>query len=291
MPKLPWFPFWVDDFLSDENVLVMTNEEVGIYVKLLCHQWKAGSIPSDFLPMAKLCGTNADALAAHWQQIGKCFGGVSGNSGRLTNPRLEREREKQQNKRKARSEAGLRGADARWKPDGNAIDLPMAKNGELESELEEEDTTTTLSPGGDLDSAGDDPPKKKPKAPRQTKYTLEFEKWWNLYPKNNGSKFAAFKAWEIHVKPILNELVPDDMTEAVEAQITYKAEMDKRGEFCAEFPHGERWLKQRRWENKPEVPQNDGTRLETELERKNREYFARRRAEAEDGGGGPGRVD
>ncbi len=150
--KLPWFPFWVDDFLADENVLVMSNEEVGIYVKLLCHQWKEGSIPAMLLPMAKLCGTNGDEMAGHWQQVSKCFREVVDNPDRLVNPRLELEREQQRTLRKARSDAGLLGAEAKWRPHGKAKVLPMTKNGkpesEPESELESKLPTTTAPPNG-----------------------------------------------------------------------------------------------------------------------------------------------
>lgn len=138
MAKLPWFPFWPSDFLSDENVLVMSNEEVGIYVKLLCHQWKEGSIPKDGKAMAKLSGCDTDAMTTAWQAVGKCFAELSGNPGRLANIRMEAEREKQQNKRKARQDAGLRGAAARWQPHSNAKILPLAKNGESEVESESE---------------------------------------------------------------------------------------------------------------------------------------------------------
>lgn len=153
MAKLPWFPMFPADFLSDENVLVMSNEEVGIYVKLLFHQWIEGTIPAEEGAMAKLCGCDGNRMATAWQQIGKCFVQLNGKPGRLVNPRLEQEREKQENKRKARQDAGLRGAEARWKPDGIAIVLPLAKNGESESEVEpepeiESKDLTTLPPTG-----------------------------------------------------------------------------------------------------------------------------------------------
>ena len=201
MSKLPWFPFWVDAFLSDENVLVMTNEEVGIYVKLLCHQWKAGSIPSDLLPLAKLCGTKAEAMETHWRQIGKCFGGMSENSGRLINPRLEEERQKQQNKRKARRVAGLRGAEARWKPHGNAKDLPMAKNGEseLESEseleLEPELHITTLRPVRS-ENPGASKTKTKGKKPQGTPTPADFK------PTPGSLEWLRRKYGEIHKREI-----------------------------------------------------------------------------------------
>ena len=48
MPKLPWFPFYGIDFFTDEKVQEMTHAQVGIYLRLLQHQWIEGSIPSSY---------------------------------------------------------------------------------------------------------------------------------------------------------------------------------------------------------------------------------------------------
>ena len=41
--KAPAFMFYADDFLA--GTLEMSQEEVGQYIRLLCHQWNRGSIP------------------------------------------------------------------------------------------------------------------------------------------------------------------------------------------------------------------------------------------------------
>ena len=57
-----------------------------------------------------------------------CFKPHPKDSTKLIHPRLEKERKKQKDNRKKRASAGKKGAKARWEPDSNAIDLPMAKN-------------------------------------------------------------------------------------------------------------------------------------------------------------------
>lgn len=42
--SLPWFPFWVDDFLASPKVRMMTMEEIGVYVMLLCEQHQNGRV-------------------------------------------------------------------------------------------------------------------------------------------------------------------------------------------------------------------------------------------------------
>ena len=94
-------------------------------------------------------------------------------------------------------------------------------------------------------------------------FTREFEKAWVVYPKTNGSKTDAFKAWEKVVTPVLNELMLDAITDAIEAQKKYKASMDRRQEFCPEFPFMQKWINGRRWENQTlEVPGVQGTDAE-----------------------------
>ena len=130
MAKAPAFQFYAQDFISDENVVLMSNQEVGCYIKLLCFQWKQGSIPSDINKIAKLCGENSEVMAELWPSIEPCFK-QNGRRDRMANPRMEAERKKMNAYRKERSEAGKRGAKKRWKnkhKNGSAIKEPLAKN-------------------------------------------------------------------------------------------------------------------------------------------------------------------
>ena len=134
MGKPPAFQFYASDFLSDENVMLMNNQAVGCYIKLLCFNWKQGSIPDDIEKIARLCNEDGSAMAQLWPSLEPCF--VPGENGRLINPRIEKERLKQQRFREERSASGKKGAHNRWKDkdkNGSAIDLPMAKNGSSSS--------------------------------------------------------------------------------------------------------------------------------------------------------------
>ena len=93
MGKAPAFQFYPGDFLSDENVVLMNNQAVGCYIKLLCYNWKRGSVPADMPRLAKLCGETEASMAELWPSLEPCFN--SNGHGRLVNPRVEVERAKQ----------------------------------------------------------------------------------------------------------------------------------------------------------------------------------------------------
>jgi len=113
MNRPPAFQFYPSDFLSDENVMLMSNQAVGCYIKLLCINWKQGSVPSDIETLALLCGEDGSTMARLWLSLKPCF--KANENGRLINPRLEQERQKQINFRKERSKSGKKGAVKLWK--------------------------------------------------------------------------------------------------------------------------------------------------------------------------------
>lgn len=160
MSKAPAFQFYAAEFLSDENVVLMTNQEVGCYIKLMAYCWREGSIPAEIPKIAKLCGEDSSAMAQLWIAIGSCFTVASDNSERLVHPRLEKERMKQKEHAEERSASGKKGAKAKWdkafkaiqsteSSDGSAISSaikePMAKDGSSSS------SSTSLKE--DMDSA------------------------------------------------------------------------------------------------------------------------------------------
>jgi uncharacterized protein YdaU (DUF1376 family) len=167
--KAPAFQFYASDFISDENVVLMNNQEVGCYIKLLCFCWKQGSIPNDIDKIGKLCGENSSVMAQLWESIKPCF--KENGHGRLVNPRLEKEREKQKAFRKERSESGKKGAAKRWKDkdlDSSATTEPMA-NDSSSSSSSSSSSKPIDTPNGVLspDASGDGPdPPKIPQCPQ-----------------------------------------------------------------------------------------------------------------------------
>ena len=101
------------------------------------------------------------------------------------------------------------------------------------------------------------PKKPKTKTAKTTYGSPEFLRYWPHHPPTAGSKKGAWNKWEVYVVPHLKEkgeLFVDDMIDAIEKQKAYKAHMDSIGEFCSSIPMFERWAKEERWENKPEIP-------------------------------------
>ncbi len=133
MARRPWFPFYVDDFETDEKVRLMSNEEIGIYVRLLCCQWREGSIPADPGKLARMIGLNSPAYGpAIGGAIGQplprliavlesCFPVVDNDATRRANKRLLEISDKQEIVHKRLSSQGKKGAQRRWNPDGPAI--------------------------------------------------------------------------------------------------------------------------------------------------------------------------
>ena len=156
-----FFFFYPADWLTDERVRLMTFEERGLYLELLCYQWREGSLPSESESLAGILGLSSDHLERIWQpRVSACF--VSNGHGRLINRRMAKVRKQAQKKHQERSASGRKGARSRWhdvseveepqedKPSGSAIAQSMAPpmpghwQSESESESESEEDTTSV---------------------------------------------------------------------------------------------------------------------------------------------------
>jgi len=92
VPKpLPYYPFYVDDFDEDPNVLAMNLSEVGLYILALNESWKRGSIPSDPAALAIMIRRKPAEVKRAWPKVEPCWIKCA-YPGRLVNPRQERER-------------------------------------------------------------------------------------------------------------------------------------------------------------------------------------------------------
>lgn len=96
----PAFQFYPSDFLI--GVALFTNEEIGIYIKLLCYQWVHGRIPPEPNRIARLAATSekrALQVLSKFESDGEGF----------FNARLESERTKQQEYRDKQKANGYLG--------------------------------------------------------------------------------------------------------------------------------------------------------------------------------------
>ena len=108
--KSPAFQFYPSDFLADSSVCYMDATERGVYIILLCHCWIDGSIPADPKEIRRLARYNGRHWTTVWDAVQRCFSAATtGVPGRLIQPRIERERQKQADYRLKRQLAGQRG--------------------------------------------------------------------------------------------------------------------------------------------------------------------------------------
>ncbi len=109
--KLPYFPFYPSDFDSDTQLL--SDAEVGAYVRLLNIQWKKGKIPANKLPRLM------DDYDAIWDEISEFF---VMEGGLVFNNRLEEERVIAI----GRHEKAMKANNARWNAPSNAPSIPTS---------------------------------------------------------------------------------------------------------------------------------------------------------------------
>lgn len=137
----PFFPFWYKEFEADENVKVMTNDQIGAYLWLLISCWHEGSLPNDIKKLgalAKYRGNNFDKDI--WEAVGICF---RLKSTRWHHLRVDKERSKIADKHKKLSEAGKNGANIKAMLKGGLrVAEPRLKQPEPKPEPEPETNKT-----------------------------------------------------------------------------------------------------------------------------------------------------
>lgn len=132
----PYFPFYPADFASDGKVEIMTLEEIGAYILLLCKAWQETppcTVPND----DEILSAWARISPVNWLQLkSKVMAPWRlGTDNRYTQPRLFQEFQAFSVRARAARTKGKRGAKARWDRDLDARgiassgNLPMPKHG------------------------------------------------------------------------------------------------------------------------------------------------------------------
>lgn len=124
--KAPAFQLYADDFLAGTSE--MSAEEVGGYIRLLCHQWTKGGIPNDEDRAGRMAGLmGSPSLRYVLAKFTPCEDGM------LRNERLERIRAEKKQYSDNQSQSGAKGAAIRWgkwqtdgDPNGLAMATPLA---------------------------------------------------------------------------------------------------------------------------------------------------------------------
>lgn len=107
--KSPSFQFYPGDWLASQRVQLMTLEEEGAYIRLLCYCWVHGSIPSDPAAISRLIGKGGSTTLV--STIVTMF---QADGDKLVHERLESERSKQAEWREKSSLGGKKSAKVRW---------------------------------------------------------------------------------------------------------------------------------------------------------------------------------
>lgn len=135
--KPPAFQFYAKDWLTSKAVLAMTPSQRGYYINLLAHAWdsdRPGLLKDDTDLLWKLAGADSrEQFEKDGQLVLEQFPKIG--RGNRCNRRLLGERKAQVSRRSDRSRSGSAGAKSRWdnKIHGEAMLLPMAKNGSSSS--------------------------------------------------------------------------------------------------------------------------------------------------------------
>jgi len=115
MSNSPAFQLYPADLLSSPKVALMTNEEFGAYVRLLCYAWLDAdcTIPDDDEQLAAMSRMGEGWLKGSSKVVRACFDKHPQLPGRLVNVRLYEERIKQAEWREKCAAGGKKSAQTR----------------------------------------------------------------------------------------------------------------------------------------------------------------------------------
>ena len=121
MNKYPYMPLYWNDLFSDNKVRVMSNEELGAYIRLLgvaWHETVPGTLPADEDDLARLANLELAAWTKISGRVLACFV-LDRRSGRYVQKRMVKEYKKLCECSNKRRKAGAIGNAKRWKRENN----------------------------------------------------------------------------------------------------------------------------------------------------------------------------
>jgi len=209
--KAPAFQLYTDDFLA--GTLEMSQEEVGQFIRLLCHQWNRGSIPVETEKQQRLTGgcVSVDVLA----KFRLCEDGSLRNE-RLESVRTERGLFLQQQSIKGQQSAEKRRlAASAIQPELNQTSTEVQPD--TQPDGQPESNSPSPSPSPIVKKMADKPPCVRFQKPTVEELTAEaikiglplpeVDKFLNYY-ESNGWKVGknSMKSWPAAMKGWLSRL-------------------------------------------------------------------------------------
>jgi uncharacterized protein YdaU (DUF1376 family) len=203
---------YAGDWLADAQVRMLSLEERGAYMDLLCYQWREGSLPDDPVSLARMLGVTIEEFEEVWQSI-EAFFEITEEG--LKNPRMAEVVTAQMSKSVRLSNAGKKGARKRWQKQGVNGHANGQANGhpngqsianKSQSQRKKVDGATEGS------SAKDHSPVRKKLVSHPAAETNGYPDWfdelWKAYPKRKGSNPKA-GAWDRVRKLLVHTAIPD----------------------------------------------------------------------------------
>ena len=105
--RIPSMPFFVSDYLSSTDVIMMTLAERGLYTHLLFRQWQDGPLEFHARKLSVLCACSESEFLELWEGIKGKF--HTDSDGRIYNKRVESVKTEYVKLRKKRAAAGSKG--------------------------------------------------------------------------------------------------------------------------------------------------------------------------------------
>ena len=130
MAKDPTIPFYAQDFYMD--TAQWEEDELGAYIRLLCYLWINGFCHNSAIGLANISPKAKFVIDKYKDKF------TFHDDGKITNNRLEIERDKRLKNREIRSKAGKLGADKRWQTDSKRDSKPIANEDEKGNESNKE---------------------------------------------------------------------------------------------------------------------------------------------------------
>lgn len=234
MKGAPWFKFFPADFMA--GVAMLSSEERGSYISLLCVQWSTGWLPNDKKKLERLAGGPvSDDVMAKFK---------TGHDGLLRNSRLEEQRDGLLSVSLARSNA----ANKMWENKRNANAMQMHSN--CNANADADTRGQRLEARSHIPKAKDQITEKHTSsAPENTGeglFSNDFRLIWSAYPKKVG-KIAAWRAWKktSKIRPPIEKVLF-----ALEAWKKSEQWTKDGGQF---IPNPATWLNQGRWDDVVQV--------------------------------------
>lgn len=110
MTKIPSFPLFAQDF--DMNTNTWTNEEIGVYLRLLLSEWINGPLPNDTKKLAQIARISQKKFKNLFRICSTKF--IQDENGFLINENMEEIRKKVNKLLEQKKNAGIESAKKRW---------------------------------------------------------------------------------------------------------------------------------------------------------------------------------